>query len=133
MASSPQPGSALFERFDAERRAVLERKLQIEREKRQRELDESLKVIRRDIDSDIRNIKNQFKLLAVTIPPIPPLLFLSPRSSTPAHLLAERHNPEVCLTRERSHQALGCHTAGQLQPDAVPTAGSATGGELNEQ
>ncbi len=52
----------------------LNQKLNVERERLQRKRDDQIELIRREIDLDILKTKNQYKVLAVTIPPIPPLL-----------------------------------------------------------
>jgi ABC-2 type transport system permease protein len=52
----------------------LNRRLDVRREQLQRERDDKIEVIRRKIDLEILKTKNQYKVLAVTLPPIPPLL-----------------------------------------------------------
>jgi ABC-2 type transport system permease protein len=52
----------------------LNRRLDVRREQLQRERDDNIEVIRRKIDLEILKTKNQYKVLAVTLPPIPPLL-----------------------------------------------------------
>ena len=52
----------------------LSQKLDVTRERLQRERDESVEKIRRETDLEILKIQNQFKFWAVAIPPIPPLI-----------------------------------------------------------
>ncbi len=52
----------------------LSRRLDIRREQLRRERDDQIELIRRQTDLEILRTKNQYKVLAVTLPPIPPLL-----------------------------------------------------------
>jgi ABC-2 type transport system permease protein len=54
--------------------AQLAKKLEIEQEKLQRERDRNIRDARRREDDAIRKIRNNYKMLAVFIPPIPPLI-----------------------------------------------------------
>ena len=54
--------------------AQLAKKLEIEQEKLQRERDRNIRDARRRADDAIRKIQNNYKMLAVFIPPIPPLI-----------------------------------------------------------
>lgn len=56
------------------KQAQLGKKLEVEREKLQRERDTNIRDARRKADESIRKIQNSYKWLAVFIPPIPPLL-----------------------------------------------------------
>jgi ABC-2 type transport system permease protein len=56
------------------KQAQLSRKLDLEREKLQRERDRNIRDARRKADESISKIQNYYKMLAVFIPPIPPLL-----------------------------------------------------------
>ncbi len=56
------------------KQAQLGKKLEVEREKLQRERDTNIRDARRKADESIREIQNKYKWLAVFIPPIPPLL-----------------------------------------------------------
>jgi ABC-2 type transport system permease protein len=56
------------------KQAQLSRKLELEREKLQRERDRNIRDARRKADESISKIQNYYKMLAVFIPPIPPLL-----------------------------------------------------------
>lgn len=56
------------------KQAQLSRKLDLEREKLQRERDRNIRDARRRADESISKIQNYYKMLAVFIPPIPPLL-----------------------------------------------------------
>ncbi|TVS14276.1 MAG: ABC transporter permease [Planctomycetaceae bacterium] len=52
----------------------LSRRLDVRREQLRRERDDQIELIRRQTDLEILKTKNQYKVLAVTLPPIPPLL-----------------------------------------------------------
>jgi len=56
------------------KQSQLSRKLDMEREKLQRERDTKIRDARRKADEAISKIQNYYKMLAVFIPPIPPLL-----------------------------------------------------------
>jgi ABC-2 type transport system permease protein len=56
------------------KQAQLSRKLELEREKLQRERDRNIRDARRKADNSISEIENEYKWKAVVIPPIPPLL-----------------------------------------------------------
>lgn len=56
------------------KQAQLSRKLDLEREKLQRERDRNIRDARRKADNSISEIENEYKWKAVVIPPIPPLL-----------------------------------------------------------
>jgi ABC-2 type transport system permease protein len=56
------------------KQAQLSRKLDLDREKLQRERDRTIRDARRKADESISRIQNHYKMLAVFIPPIPPLL-----------------------------------------------------------
>jgi ABC-2 type transport system permease protein len=56
------------------KQAQLSRKLELEREKLQRERDRNIREARGKADDSINKIQNFYKMLAVFIPPIPPLL-----------------------------------------------------------
>jgi ABC-2 type transport system permease protein len=51
-----------------------ERKLAITRERLKTELTKKTEEIRRQMDAKIQRIQNEFKIWAVVLPPIPPLL-----------------------------------------------------------
>jgi ABC-2 type transport system permease protein len=52
----------------------LNRRLDVRREQLRRERDDKIELIRRETDLEILRTKNQYKVLAVTLPAIPPLL-----------------------------------------------------------
>ncbi len=56
------------------KQSQLSRKLDLEREKLQRERDRNIRDARRKADEAISKIQNNYKMLAVFIPPIPPLI-----------------------------------------------------------
>jgi ABC-2 type transport system permease protein len=56
------------------KQSQLSRKLDLERSKLQRERDRNIRDARGKADDAINKIKNRYKMLAVFIPPIPPLL-----------------------------------------------------------
>ena len=51
-----------------------QRKLEVERVRQERDRDKKIATIRRDSNRKIAKMQNQYKFLAVLIPPIPPLL-----------------------------------------------------------
>jgi ABC-2 type transport system permease protein len=53
---------------------TLQRSTQIKIERLQRERDKGLKRINRELDQDIQAVQRRYKLLAVLIPPVPPLI-----------------------------------------------------------
>lgn len=56
------------------KRVQLQKKAQVEKERLQRERDQGIREARRQADESIGKIQNRYKLLAVFVPPIPPLL-----------------------------------------------------------
>ena len=50
------------------------KKFQVEKERLQRTRDQGIREARRQADDEISKIQNRYKLLAVFVPPIPPLL-----------------------------------------------------------
>lgn len=56
------------------KQAQLSRKLELEREKLQRERDRNIRDARRRSDELISQIQNRYKMLAVFLPPLPPLI-----------------------------------------------------------
>lgn len=58
----------------AQQRAILQRRLEVKTGSFERERDMNVKRIRRDADRDIERSQNEFKVWAVALPPIPPLL-----------------------------------------------------------
>jgi ABC-2 type transport system permease protein len=56
------------------KRLQLTKKAQVEKERLQRERDQGIREARRKADDSIGKIQNYYKLLAVFVPPIPPLL-----------------------------------------------------------
>jgi ABC-2 type transport system permease protein len=55
-------------------RAALERKLAIRREKMETERDAKIQASRRDAEAKVLELQNRYKMLAIFLPPIPPLL-----------------------------------------------------------
>ena len=53
---------------------VQQRRMDIEVQRLERERDRKLKGIQRNLNIEIRKVQNLYKLLAVAIPPIPPLI-----------------------------------------------------------
>ena len=53
---------------------VQQRRMEIEVQRLERERDRKLKGIQRNLNNEIRKVQNLYKLLAVAIPPIPPLV-----------------------------------------------------------
>jgi len=56
------------------KKVQLAKKFQVEKERLQRERDKGIREARRQADDSISKIQNYYKLLAVFVPPIPPLL-----------------------------------------------------------
>ena len=56
------------------KKAQLTKKFQVEKERLQRTRDQGIREARRQADDEISKIQNRYKLLAVFVPPIPPLL-----------------------------------------------------------
>ena len=53
---------------------VSNRRLATKREQLERQRDDDINKIRRDVDLEIEKIKNEYKAWAVCLPPIPPLV-----------------------------------------------------------
>lgn len=75
-AIDPSKQQALIEAIQIYniKKAQLTKKLEVERDKLQRERDRNIRDARREADEAIGEIQNNYKWLAVFVPPIPPLL-----------------------------------------------------------